>query len=314
MTKLEFLKESLVNPLTGKSCKCFDDNELVFDCEGKYKVLNNIPIIIDESNSIFKVEDIVKKVPTAQNSGYRKDSFKNTIRKKILPSLSEDFGLIKRYKVLANKVKGKHVLVIGAGDKVNFYNEIFKESLLITSDVHLQFSPDLVFDAHQIPFKASSFDLIIASQVLEHTFKPWEVANELQRIVKIDGFMLIETPFSFPYHSPPYDFYRFTFTGLRSLFSECNLYSFEANEGSASAVATFNAQFLIDLFSNRYLRMLMLFISRFLFGWIKYLDLLKGKSTYLSVFSPMGFSMIFRRDEVKRTNIELLDAYYNLKK
>ena len=313
MTKLEFLKENLINPLNGNSCISINENILIFSGQEDFKVLNNIPILIDESRSIFKVEDILKKAPTSQNSNYRDVSFKNTIRRKVLPSLSKDFGFSKRYEKLADKFNGKKVLIIGAGDKVIYYNEIFKESFVITSDVHLQFSPDLVFDAHQIPFKDSSFDLIIASQVLEHTFKPWEVASELQRVVKVQGNLLIETPFNFPYHSPPYDFYRFTFSGLRSLFTQCSLDSFEANEGSASAVATFNAQFLIDLFSNRYIRMLMLFISRFLFGWIKYLDLLKGRSTYLSTFSPMGFSMIFKRDEVKRTNIDLLDEYYNLK-
>ncbi len=313
MTKLEFFKSNLVHLLSEKECKALNDNELVFQCGNTYKIIKGIPIVIDESKSIFKVDDIAKNVPTAQNSSYRKDSLKNIIRKKVLPALSKDFGFLKRYKALANNFKNKTILIIGAGDKVHFYNDMFKESLVITSDVHLQFSPDIVFDAHQIPFKASSFDLVIASQVLEHTFKPWEVANELERVVKIGGKLLIETPFNFPYHSPPYDFYRFTFTGLRSLFSKCNLDSFQANEGSASAVATFNAQFLIDAFSNRYLRMLMLFISRFLFGWIKYLDLIKKKASYLSLFSPMGFSMLFVRDEVKRTNAQLLDEFYNLK-
>ena len=313
MTNSKYLKENLIDPLNGNSCISITETKLIFSGQEEFKVLNNIPILIDESRSIFTVEDILKKAPTAQNSNYRNVSLKNTIRRKILPSLSKDFYLTRRYRELAVKLKDKYVLIVGAGDKVNFYNEIFKDSIVITSDVHLQFSPDVVFDAHQIPFKDSSFDLIIASQVLEHTFKPWEVAIELQRVVKVEGSLLIETPFNFPYHSPPYDFYRFTFTGLRSLFTQCSLDSFEANEGSASTVATFNAQFLIDLFSNRYLRMLMLFISRFLFGWIKYLDLLRGRSTYLSTFSPMGFSMIFKRDEVKRTNIDLLDDYYNLK-
>lgn len=311
--KLEFLKENLINPITKKGCKSLNSDELIFECDNTFKVLNNIPVIIDESNSIFKIEDILKKTPTAQNSNYRNESLKNTFRKKILPALSKDFNQMDRYKELARKVNIRSILVIGAGDKVGFYNKMFKNSLVITSDIHLQFSPDLVFDAHQIPFKDDSFDLIIASQVLEHTFKPWQVANELERVIKKEGYLLVETPFNFPYHSPPYDFFRFTFTGLRSLFPKCSLDSFEASEGSATTVAVFNAQFLIDLFSNRYLRMFMLLTSRFLFGWIKYLDLLKRKNTYLSTFSSMGFSMIFKKDNRKRGGIELLDEFYKLK-
>ncbi|WP_299550066.1 methyltransferase domain-containing protein [Seonamhaeicola sp.] len=311
--KLEFLKKNLINPISKEDCAAIEPSEIVFNCGHKYETVNNIPVIIDESRSIFSVCDILEKVPTAQNSNYRKDNLKNIIRKKVLPSLSKDFGFRKRYEQLADKFKGKKVLVVGAGDKVAFYNKTFKDSLVITSDVHLQFNPDIVFDAHHIPFKNESFDLVLVPQVLEHTFRPWEVANELQRVTKLYGNLLIETPFNFPYHSPPYDFFRFTFTGLRSLFPYCALEKFEANEGSASAVATFNAQFLIDLFSNRYLRMLMLFVSRFMFGWIKYLDVFKKRTAYLSMFSPMGLSMIFKKDNLKRGDVELLNDSYKLK-
>lgn len=135
----------------------------------------------------------------------------------------------------------------------------------------------------------------------------------MERVTKIGGYLLVEVPFNFPYHSPPYDFFRFTYTGLRSLFAKCSLYSYEASEGNASTVAVFNAQFLVDLFSNRYLRIGMLFLSRFLFGWIKYIDLLRKNSTYKSTFSPMGISMIFKKDNKQRSNIELLDEFYKLK-
>jgi len=313
MKKLEFFKKNLINPLSFGKCESIDSNELTFDCGSIFPIIKEIPIIIDESTSIFKIDSIIENTPTTQDINYRSESFKNKIRKRVLPSLSKDFSFDKRYKKLAEKFNEKSILVIGAGDKVDFYNKMFKDNLVITSDVHMQFFPDVVFDSHQIPFKDASFDFVIASQVLEHTFKPWEVANELQRVTKIDGRLLIEIPFNFPYHSPPYDFFRFTYTGLRSLFQKCELESFEASEGSASAVATFNAQFLIDLFTNRYLRMFMLFCSRFLFGWIKYLDFFRKRSTYNSTFSPMGFNMVFKRDSKKRTNNDLLKEYYDLK-
>lgn len=312
MTKIEFLNKNLVNPVTGKKCVLITNDKAVFDCGTEYSSVDGKPIIIDESESIFRVKEVVQRRPTAQNEAYRNSSLKNFIRKKCIPSLSKDFNQNKRYNKLSKNSSIKKVLIIGAGDKVKFYSEIFNNALVITSDVHLLFSPDLVFDAHQVPFKDECFDLVIASQVLEHTLQPWVVANELERVVRLDGNLLIETPFNFPYHSPPYDFFRFTFTGLRSLFPESKLSSFEASEGSASSLATFSAQFLVDLFSNRYLRMVMLFISRFLFGWLKYLDLLKKSTTFLSIFSPMGFSMLFTKDKIQRTKKELLNVYYDL--
>ena len=151
--KLAFFKENLINPSTKQGFESITDDALIFKCHNKFAVLNKIPIIIDESNSIFKVQDILAKAPTTQNINYYNKSLKNIVRKQVLPTLSKDFNQTKRYKNLANLVDGKNILVIGAGDKINFYNKYFKNSLIITSDVHLQFSPDIIFDAHQIPFK-----------------------------------------------------------------------------------------------------------------------------------------------------------------
>ena len=57
----------------------------------------------------------------------------------------------------------------------------------------------------------------------------------------------------------------------------------------------------------------MLFISRFLFGWLKYIDLLRKKESTRSISIPKGFSMIFEKDSIERSNIELLKEYYDLK-
>lgn len=311
--KREFLKKNLVNPSTNKKVERFLDDTLVFADNSQFPVSGNIPIIIDETESLFTAKEILEQVPTTQDASYRKSSLKNNIRKKLLPSLSKDFTEKKRYEELASKVKNKKGLVIGAGDKVAYYNEIFKDSLLITSDVHMQFFPDIVFDSHQIPFQDESFDFVIACQVLEHTFKPWIVASEMERVIKVDGYILAEVPFNFPYHSPPYDFFRFTYTGLRSLFTSSELISFEAPEGVAASVATFNSQLMIHLFSNRYLKMIALFVSRILFGWIKYLDIFYKNSSYRSTLAPKGISMIFKKDGKKRKNSQLLEEYYKLK-
>ena len=311
--KDQFFFDKLIHPVSQAGLKSINKNNIEFKCKSELPIVNNIPIIIDESQSIFKIDDIIKNVPTTQSSTFRNRSLKNTIRKDFLPSLSKDFTLEKRYLELAGKFAGKKILIIGCGDKIEFYNDIFKNSFVINSDVHVQFSPDIVFDSHQIPFSNETFDLIIAAQVLEHTFKPWIVAEELERVVKLGGDLLIEVPFNFPYHSPPYDFFRFTFTGLRSLFPKSKLIKYEVPEGNASTVATFNSDFMINLFSNRYLRMLMLFISRFLFGWLKYIDLLRKKESLRSISIPKGFSMVFEKDGIERSNIELLKEYFDLK-
>jgi ubiquinone/menaquinone biosynthesis C-methylase UbiE len=185
---------------------------------------------------------------------------------------------------------------------------------VITSDVHRQFGPDIIFDAHNIPFKNDTFNLVIAGQVLEHTMKPWIVASEIQRVLKVGGFAHIETPVNFPFHAHPYDFYRFTYTGLRSLFDECAVEKSFVTEGNASSVAVMNSELLINTFSNRYARQIALFTARLLFGWIKYLDAdpKDDVKNIRRLSIPKGIGFTFKFDGIKRTPKQLLSEYYSI--
>jgi SAM-dependent methyltransferase len=69
---------------------------------------------------------------------------------------------------------------------------------------------DLVADICSIPLPSESFDVIICTEVLEHSFEPHKALNELSRILKKSGAILITTPFVYPLHEIPYDFSRLT--------------------------------------------------------------------------------------------------------
>lgn len=49
---------------------------------------------------------------------------------------------------------------------------------------------------------------------------PWVVAEEIQKILKIDGCIFVETHFSFSSHERPWHFFQFSEMGLRALFNE----------------------------------------------------------------------------------------------
>jgi SAM-dependent methyltransferase len=230
----------LISPVDGSACARLTQEHCEFLGKDKYPVINGIPVLIDEQQSLFTIADIISQKPQTQNKAYsNKGNLKNFIRTSILPKLNIDWDLEKRYKNLAKKVKNKRVLIIGAGDKVSFYKKIFEGNDVITSDVHLQFLPDLVFDVHNIPFKGGAFDLIIAAQVFEHTIRPWEAARELERVTVNGGIIQIEVPFAFPYHgAAQYGFIgSATFHGKsRSLFPSCFVENVKATEGVCSAV------------------------------------------------------------------------------
>jgi ubiquinone/menaquinone biosynthesis C-methylase UbiE len=55
--------------------------------------------------------------------------------------------------------------------------------------------PSITFasaDAHKIPFRSKMFDLVICTEVLEHVDDPKSVLLEIKRVLKKDGFAIVE--------------------------------------------------------------------------------------------------------------------------
>jgi len=65
-----------------------------------------------------------------------------------------------------------------------------------------------------------TYDLIICTEVLEHTRYPWKALKEIHRLLKPGGIVAITTPFNFRIHGPAPDCWRFTAEGLRVLLED----------------------------------------------------------------------------------------------
>ena len=78
-------------------------------------------------------------------------------------------------------------------------------------------------DAHKLSSffeENDKFDLIYSSACFEHFAMPWVVANEISKLLKVDGFVFIETHFSYSSHERPWHFFQFSDMALKVLFSE----------------------------------------------------------------------------------------------
>lgn len=71
-----------------------------------------------------------------------------------------------------------------------------------------------------LPLRNASFDAAISIQVLEHMKRPWLVLDELSRVIKPGGVLFLSCPQGEPQHQVPYDFFRYTAFGLRSLLED----------------------------------------------------------------------------------------------
>jgi SAM-dependent methyltransferase len=84
------------------------------------------------------------------------------------------------------------------------------------------YHPDFVGDVKDIPRPDASYDVVICMAVLEHVDKPWVAMDEIYRVLRPGGKLLMYVPFLYPYHAMPGyygDYFRYTEDGIRSLCS-----------------------------------------------------------------------------------------------
>ena len=77
---------------------------------------------------------------------------------------------------------------------------------------------------------AEHFDIVICTEVLEHTLQPFDAVKELHRVLKPGGYVYASSPFNFRVHGPLPDCWRFTEHGWRALFSEFEVVELTALE------------------------------------------------------------------------------------
>jgi len=78
-------------------------------------------------------------------------------------------------------------------------------------------APDYFYDGRCLPFPDRSFDGVICTQVLEHVPNAQSLLEEMNRVVKLGGGLIISLPFIWQEHEEPYDFTRFTSFGITEL-------------------------------------------------------------------------------------------------
>jgi SAM-dependent methyltransferase len=100
-------------------------------------------------------------------------------------------------------------------------------------------------DAYRLPFRDDIFELAVCTEVLEHTHSPELVLRELQRVLKPGGKLLLTTPFAFPIHYAPTDYYRFTRFGLAHLLHDWEIESLSEATSDGAALATYFHHWLL---------------------------------------------------------------------
>lgn len=110
------------------------------------------------------------------------------------------------------------ILDVGSGDGI-IGDQIFKMGHTVTSvdlptvvvqSHRIGSSYAVAGDAEQLPFRSNSFDVVLASEIMEHLWNPHGLIDEAYRVLKENGYFIISTPEGID--GLRYDAHKFYFT------------------------------------------------------------------------------------------------------
>lgn len=280
------------------------------ECALHFPLVRNIPVFINESNSLFQIEDFVE----ARETTYRQTSSAKKTLKSFVPNINLNIKAKNNFKKFFAQLLEEHkkprVLVIGgavAGQGFDL-NNLPEDITIIESDVAFAERTNFICDAHDLPFKDETFDGVIAQAVLEHVLDPLRCAAEIHRVLKRNGTVYAETPFMQQVHAGRFDFTRFTHLGHRHLFRAFSEIESGATCGAGMALAWSYCYFLKSFFRNQMLQQIAFAFGSLTSFWLKYFD-------YFLINMPNAFdaasSYYFwgRKSDAILSDDELINKY-----
>ncbi len=124
---------------------------------------------------------------------------------------------------------------LGIDNYKYFYTDLFKEQMVKIVNDHwgmrstIVDTPDMpnfipMIDENTIDCNDNKFDIVFATNVIEHVRMPWIWLKEIVRITKPGGYVIMECPgITTPYHEDPIDCWRIWPEGFNSLFNYVGL-------------------------------------------------------------------------------------------
>jgi len=136
----------------------------------------------------------------------------------------------------AEDVTGKDVLDIGSHDYNGNFSPIVKNlkpSKFIGIDIIPGPGVDIVCSGEEVveKFGKNSFDVVVASELMEHARNWREVISNIKNVCKTNGIIFITTRSKgFRLHGYPHDYWRYELDDMRKIFSDCEILVLESDK------------------------------------------------------------------------------------
>lgn len=147
--------------------------------------------------------------------------------------------------------KGK-LLDVGCGKML--YKAIFLPRVTKYVGIDKNGSADIKGDFLSLKITENSYDTVLCTQVLEHTYDPNGFLKKIHRILKKKGILILTVPFVASLHEVPDDYYRYTEFALKYMLKEAN-FKIIYIHGQGNWISAIGQEYIFYLEStyNRYL-------------------------------------------------------------
>lgn len=182
-------------------------------------------------------------------------------------------GLRDNVKKLASHLSGK-LMDFGCGSKP--YRSFFTVDEYIGVDFENEGHPhdneqiDVFYDGQNLPFANNYFDCILCSEVFEHVYNLNHVVNEMNRVLKTDGKILITCPFVWNEHEIPFDYARYTRFALKDILEKngFEILMYNKSGNYITATAQLITLYFFTIFRGRWRK---IFLLRWLYKFTFFL-------------------------------------------
>ena len=128
-------------------------------------------------------------------------------------ALSRKLTRISLDRFIASHATARRTLHIGAQNGP--YAAHFPHRVAL--DIRRGIGVQIIGDTQALGIADATFDVVLCTEVLEHLPEPQQAVDEMFRVLKPGGQLLLTTRFLFPIHDAPHDYFRYTKYGLRHL-------------------------------------------------------------------------------------------------
>lgn len=133
-------------------------------------------------------------------------------------------GLMFKLASVGKQIRGR-TLDVGCGTRP--YADLFNATEYVgleldTPSSRARATADVYYDGGRFPFDDGTFSSVVSNQVLEHVPHTGQFLDEVYRMLRVDGMLLLTAPFIWDEHEQPNDYLRYSSFGIKALLEQHN--------------------------------------------------------------------------------------------